>query len=145
MEVEQMEKNARISQVTLIVKNQSEALEFYTKKIGFEKKIDMPTPFGARWIAVGPKGQDLGLALAEAGWPDVAGLGKKYNAGGAPPIVIEVEDCRKTYLELKSRGVDFKPVWGEELKEVSYGIIALFSDPDGNLFEIHQWPPKTKS
>jgi hypothetical protein len=40
-------------------------------------------PFGTRWIAVGPKGQDLGLALAQAGWPDAAGLGKKYNAGGA--------------------------------------------------------------
>ena len=142
---DEMQLSARITQVTLIVENQSKSLEFYTEKIGFEKKIDFPTPAGYRWIVVGPKGQDVGLALAETGWPDDAGLGKRWNAGEAPPIVIEVEDCRKTYHELKSRGVEFRRVWGQELKEVSYGIIAMFADPDGNLFEIHQWSPKAKS
>jgi catechol 2,3-dioxygenase-like lactoylglutathione lyase family enzyme len=141
MTVESIEKqdelqlSARITQVTLIVENQSKALDFYTKKVGFEKKIDFPAPAGYRWIVVGPKGQDVGVALAEAGWPDDSGLGKKWSAGGAPPIVIEMEDCRKTNQELKSKGVEFKRVWGEELKETMYGTIAMFLDPDGNLFE----------
>jgi predicted enzyme related to lactoylglutathione lyase len=49
-----------------------------------------------------------------------------------------VEDCRKTYQELKSRGVEFKQVRGDEVKETPYGIIAMFADPDGNLFELDQ-------
>ncbi len=94
MELESTEKqnnvslSMRITQISLIVESQSKALEFYTKKLGFEKKIDLPTPAGYRWIVVGPKGQGLGLALMEAGWPDDSGLGKKWKADGAPPIVI---------------------------------------------------------
>jgi len=124
--------DAKITQVTLIVEDQSKALDFYTREVGFEKKIDFPTPYGYRWIAVGPKGQDFGLALAEAGWPDTGGVGKRWKAGEAPPIVIEVEDCRKVYGELKSKGVGFKM----ELKDMPYGPAAIFADPDGNMFEI---------
>ena len=131
----------RITQVSLIVENQSKSLGFYTEKIGFEKKIDFPTPYGYGWVTVGPKGQNVALALVEAGWPVIADFGKKWNAGGGPPIVIEVEDCRRTYDELKSRGVEFKI----ELKEMPYGIAAFFADPDGNLFEILQSPTKAKS
>ena len=32
--------DAKVTQFTLVVKDQSEALEFYTEKIGFEKKTD---------------------------------------------------------------------------------------------------------
>ena len=128
----------RIAQIAIIVESQAKALEFYTKKIGFEKKIDFPTPAGYRWIVVGPKGQELGLALLEAGWPDDSGLGRKWKADGAPPIVIETEDCNKTYQELKSRGVEFKQGWGKELNTAPYGTAAFFADPDGNLFELLQ-------
>jgi len=124
--------DATITQVTLMVEDQSKALDFYTRKVGFEKKIDFPTPYGYRWIAVGPKGQSFGLALAEARWPDVVGVGKRWKAGEAPPIVLEVGDCHKTYDELKSMGVEFKM----ELKDMPYGPAAIFADPDGNMFEI---------
>lgn len=126
----------RIAQVSVVVKNQSEALEFYTKVVGFKKKIDFPTPAGNRWIVVGPEGQDLGLALIEAGWPDDSGLGRKWSAGEGAPIVLQVQNCAEAYDELKSRGVEFKRVWGEELKKVPYGTVAFFADPDGNLFEV---------
>jgi catechol 2,3-dioxygenase-like lactoylglutathione lyase family enzyme len=130
----------RITQVSLIVESQSEALEFYTKKIGFEKKIDFPTPAGYRWIVVGPRGQELGLALVEAGWPDPTGLAKNWKAGTAPPIVLQVEDCSKTYKALRSRGVEFKQLFGEELRKAPYGTVAFFADRDGNTFELLQLP-----
>ena len=128
----------KIAQVSLIVESQSNAVQFYTKKVGFEKKIDFPTPAGYRWIVVGPKGQELGLALVEAGWPDDLGLGTRWKAAGAPPIVIETEDCEKAYKELKSNGVEFKRVWEGELNKAPYGTVAFFADPDGNLFELLQ-------
>jgi catechol 2,3-dioxygenase-like lactoylglutathione lyase family enzyme len=84
--------DATITQVTLVVEDQSKALAFFTSKIGFEKKIDFPTPAGFNWIVVGPRGQSFGLALFEAMWPGAPG--KRWKAGEAPPIVLEVGDCR---------------------------------------------------
>ena len=53
----------RISHVTLYVLNQDEALEFYTKKLGFEVRTDARLE-GFRWLTVGPRGQaDLEMVL----------------------------------------------------------------------------------
>ncbi|MDG6994579.1 MAG: VOC family protein [Nitrososphaerota archaeon] len=124
--------DAQITLVTLIVKNQAEALEFYTKKLGFEKKTDFPYPNGTRWLTVRPRGQTVELALWQVGWPDATGLSRNWKAGQGPPIVLSVDNCQKAYEELRSRGVGFK----QEAREVPYGTIAFFTDPDGNLFEI---------
>lgn len=128
--------SSKIVQVSVVVEKQSDAVDFYTKKVGFKKKIDFPTPAGNRWIVVGPEDGEVGLALLEAGWRDDSGLGRVWKAGQGAPIVIQVEDCKKAYNEMKGRGVAFKKVWGEELKTVPYGTVAFFADPDGNLFEV---------
>lgn len=132
--------DAKIAQVTLVVKNQAEALEFYTKKVGFVKKMEFSNPNGTRWVTVGPRGQEMQLALWQSGWPDDTGISKSWRAGQGTPIVLSVDDCRGSYEELKSKGVEFKL----EAREVPYGMAAFFSDPDGNLFEILQPPSITR-
>ena len=127
----------KITQFTLVVKNQAEALRFYTEKVGFEKKIDFTPPGGYRWVTVGPKGQDLELALFQAGTQDPNHWSSKWTPGISPPIVMQVDDCRKTFAELKSRGVEFKQTQPDEY---AWGISATFSDPDGILFSINQLP-----
>jgi len=129
--------NGRIMQFTLVVKNQEEALEFYTKKVGFEKKTDYTPPGSYRWVTVGPKGQDLELALFEAGTKDPKGWSSHWKPGAGPPIVLRVDDCRKAFAELKSRGVEFKQAQPEEYP---WGVSATFSDPDVNLFSMNQPP-----
>lgn len=129
---------ARITQFTLIVKNQVAALDFYTTKVGFEKKTDVTPPGSYRWVTVGPKGQDLELALWQIGSPDPNGWSRDWKPGG-PPVVLRVDDCRKTFAEMKSRGVQFKEA---EPSELPWGVSATFSDPDGNLFSINQLPQK---
>ncbi|HUK74402.1 MAG TPA: VOC family protein [Nitrososphaerales archaeon] len=128
---------ATISQLTLVVKNQAEALEFYTSKVGFEKKTDITPPGRDRWVTVGPKSQNLELALWQVGSPDPSGWSKNWRPGNGPPIVLRVDDCRKTFSEMRSRGVEFKQAQPQELP---WGISATFSDPDGNLFSINQLP-----
>jgi predicted enzyme related to lactoylglutathione lyase len=129
--------NGRISQFTLVVKDQAAALEFYTTKVGFEKKTDFTPQGGYRWVTVGPKGQDLELALFQRGTPDPHSWSSKWQPGNAPPIVIVVDDCGKVFAELKSRGVQFSQ---SQPEEYAWGISATFSDPDGNLFSINQRP-----
>ena len=130
--------NARITHVSLVVKNKDEAVEFYTKKVGFEKKADYNPPGGERWVTVGPKGQELELTLWQAGSPDPDGLGSNWRPGSIPPIVMQVDDCRKISSELKSQGVQFK----REPTENPYAISAVFVDPDGNSFQINQFPQR---
>jgi len=130
--------DARISQITLVVKDQAASLEFFTQKVGFEKKTDFTPPGSYRWVTVGPKGQDLELALFQEDFPDRWSM--KWKPAGIPPIVIRVDDCRKTFEEMTSRGIRFKTGKPEEYP---WGISATFADPDGNLFSINQLPRKS--
>ena len=47
----------------VMVSNQQKALEFYTQKLGFEKKVDVETKY--RWIAVGPKNSKTVISLVD--------------------------------------------------------------------------------
>jgi catechol 2,3-dioxygenase-like lactoylglutathione lyase family enzyme len=137
--------DGKITVITLVVTNQARSLEFFTEKVGFEKKTDVTPPAGYRWVTVGLQGQDLELALFEVGStadPSQREVSKNWAPAKAPPIVLVVPDCRKAHNELNARGVDFlqAPV------DHPWGTSATFKDPDGNLFSMNQppgaWPKK---
>lgn len=125
----------KIESVPLIVKDKAKALEFFTEKVGFEKKVDV-TDHGYRWVTVGLKGQDMQLELRQTGSTDPNLESKNWKPGNAPPIVLLVDDCYKTFAELKAKGVEFT----RELEEYPQGVSATFADPDGNLFTIRGLP-----
>lgn len=130
--------DVKITQFTLVVKSQSEALEFYTKAVGFEKKTDFTPPGGYRWVTVGPKGQDMELALFQAGTQDANHWSSEWKPGNNPPIVMRADDVRRMAAVLKSRGVRLI----QEPQEYPWGVSATFADPDGNMFSINQLPSK---
>jgi len=130
--------DGKISQISLVVANKTGALAFFVEKVGFEKKTDVTGPGGYRYVTVGPKGQELELALWEVGSlsdPAQQALSKQWAPAKAPPIVLRVSDCRRTYEELNSRGVPFLQV----PEEHPWGVVATFRDPDGNLFSLSQF------
>jgi hypothetical protein len=49
----------KVAYVSVFVKNQDKALDFYSNVLGFEKGIDNPTPNGPRFLTVGVKGSAL--------------------------------------------------------------------------------------
>ena len=131
--------DGKITQVTIVVSNQSKALEFYTQAVGFEKKTDHTPPGGYRWVTVGPKGQDLELAIWEMGSaadPAQQEWSRHWAPGKSPPIVVRVADCERIFKELSSRGVQFP----QPPKKYPWGTAATFKDPDGNLFSLSQPP-----
>ncbi|MCL5437584.1 MAG: VOC family protein [Candidatus Thermoplasmatota archaeon] len=128
---------ARVYQITLVVRDQESAVRYYTEKVGFEIKTDFTPPGGERWVTVGPKGQDIEMALYPAGRGDPNGWSAQWKPGTLPPLVLRVNDCRAVFSELKARGVEFKQ---EEPEEHPWGISCTFSDPDGNLFSLNQLP-----
>jgi predicted enzyme related to lactoylglutathione lyase len=120
----------RVAYVSVFVKDQDKALDFYTNVLGFEKGIDNPTPNGPRFLTVGVKGQDFQLVL----WPGTPGQGQPAYGRASAAYTIEVSDCRKMFEALKSRGVEFDT----DVLEYPWGYIAVFQDPDGNQLQLRQ-------
>ena len=125
----------RITHVTLLVRDQDEALRFYTEKLGFEVATDMSMPdCGMRWLTVRPKGQTgLELTLMPADTPEKqAAVGKQ--AGGHLLFVVATDDCQKEYERLKAAGVKV----AAPPKEQPWGIETQFEDLYGNGFDLLQ-------
>jgi uncharacterized glyoxalase superfamily protein PhnB len=124
----------KVGMVTVVVSDQEKALAFWTEKVGFEKRMDVPAGPKARWLTVGAKGQDLDLILwdptqwmaTEAAQAALATIGK----GGS--MVLHTDDCRALYAELSGRGVEFV----QPPAERPYGVEAIFRDPFGNQFVV---------
>jgi catechol 2,3-dioxygenase-like lactoylglutathione lyase family enzyme len=132
----------QLTQVNVWVHDQDEALEFYTKKLGFELREDVTVPEmgNFRWLTVGVPGQDVALVLMAVPGPPVfdGETRDQINAlmakGAAGGLFFSTDDCRGTYEELKARGVEFM----QEPTEQPYGIDAGFRDPSGNQHRLAQ-------
>lgn len=127
-----------LSHTTLYVTDQERAKAFYTEKLGFEVRADQSMG-NFRWLAVSPKGQSepaiVLMSIDQAPWLDDdsrAALRKLVEGGKLGACVFQTKDCRKTYDELKARGVTFRG----EPEERFYGIEAMFQDDSGNWFSL---------
>ena len=131
----------RLSHATIDVLDQEEALTFYRDKLGFEVRNDMKMDNGFRWVTVGPKTQPnleiILMAVKEGpmfGPEKVQALKTLLQTGAIGAGVLEVDDCKKTYEELKAKGVQFM----QPPTERFYGIEALMKDNSGNWFSMTQ-------
>jgi len=131
----------RLSHVSIYVIDQEAARDFYVNKLGFEIRTDATMDNGFRWLTVGPKGQpDLEIALMPTAPSPMMDqetsdmLRTLIRKGVMGAGVMDTADCRKTYEELKARGVEFT----QPPTERFYGIEALLKDNSGNWFSLSQ-------
>lgn len=93
---------------------------------------------GFRWLTVSPKGQpDLQIILMKVDGPNMQPEAAKtlkelLKAGKLNGGVLQTSDCRKTYAELKAKGVEFS----SPPKEQFYGIEAIMKHNSGNWFSM---------
>ena len=127
--------NLRVAILCAMVGDQDEAIAWYTEKLGFEQRDD--TTFGDfRWVTVAAPGDEFLISLIDPTVrPDVeADVRSLMARGGLNGVIIQTDDCRAAYAELKARGVEFT----SEPEEVFYGIDCGFRDPFGNAFRLTQ-------
>lgn len=132
----------RISYAQLFVHDQDEALDFYTRVLGWEVRSDVTMePWRFRWLAVGPPDQvDVGLVLMPVPGPPLlddassASLSELVAKGGAGTLFLETDDCAASYDELSARGVAFN----DPPTTQPYGIDTSFRDPSGNNIRLTQ-------
>jgi predicted enzyme related to lactoylglutathione lyase len=115
----------RVKFVSIPVRNQDQALAFWTEKMGLQVATDQAMGPGQRWIELRIPGGQTGLALFT---PE----GHKSRIGTFSGISFESADVEKEYAELSKRGVEFTA----PPKKQSWGTSAVFKDVDGNLFAL---------
>jgi catechol 2,3-dioxygenase-like lactoylglutathione lyase family enzyme len=121
----------RISQVGTVmvpVSDQDAALAFYTGKLGFEKRLDVPFGNGDRWVEVAPAGAATTLAIVKPR-PD-------ESTGVETRIALSSSDIDADHAELKARGVDVD----DEVSRMGDPVPPMFMlrDQDANKLLVVQ-------
>ncbi len=123
-----------ISVVTLYVNDVDRAIDFYTKKLGWEKTMDasMRDEAGSRWVTVAPPGAQTALSL-------VKGFGEwsPEKVGHPSGLVIEVDDVFEAHKDFTKNGIEFT----EQPSVQFFGGWAQFKDSEGNLHGLHSGAP----
>jgi len=125
----------RITQFTITVRDYDEAIAFYVDALGFRVIEDTVLSPTKRWVRVAPPappGSDAPtILLARAASPEqLASVGNQ--TGGRVFVFLETDDLRRDYDAMRARGVEFVRPPAEE----PFGIVAVFKDLYGNLFDL---------
>ncbi|HEU0225820.1 MAG TPA: VOC family protein [Steroidobacteraceae bacterium] len=121
----------RILQIALLVRDYDEAIDFFTRVLGFELLEDKPREAGKRWVRVAPAGSEFALLLARAATPEQQrAVGNQ--AGGRVFLFMHTDDFHAEYARLTASGVRFT----ESPRREPYGTVVVFLDLYGNRWDL---------
>jgi catechol 2,3-dioxygenase-like lactoylglutathione lyase family enzyme len=119
-----------IYQMALVVRDYDEAIEYFTRVLGFQLLEDTKQP-GKRWVRVKPARGDTALLLARAkNAEEESRIGNQ--TGGRVFLFLGTTDFWADYNAFKSRGVKFI----EEPRSEPYGMVVVFQDLYGNKWDL---------
>ncbi len=124
-----------IVHIALVVNDYDEAIEFYVKTLKFELIEDTyQSEQNKRWVVVSPPGSNgVTLLLAKVSKPEQKDfIGNQ--SGGRVFLFLNTDDFWRDYNRMIKEGVNFvRPP-----KEQDYGLVAVFEDLYGNLWDLLQ-------
>ena len=125
----------KVKLTSVPVQDQEKALRFYTEKLGFVKKSDIPMG-EHRWLTVVSKDEPDGVevVLEPLGFPPAAVYQKALKEAGIPLTAFYVEDVEAEYVRLKAAGVVFS------MPPTVMGVtkIVVLDDTCGNNIQLFQ-------
>ncbi len=126
----------KVTIISIPVRDQEKALVFYTEKLGFLKKLDMPLEGGNRWLTLVSKeaqdGPEILLEPAPIHFEPCKVFQDALMKAGIPWTQFDVEVTEAEYERLIGLGVEFSvnPTTIGPVK------IAVFNDTCGNNIQI---------
>ena len=111
--------------VSIPVRDQDQAVGFYTEKLGFQILTDQPFDDKQRWIELRIPGSETKVVLFTPS-------GHEERIGSFSNVTFMTDDMDRTYQELKDRGVVFTAAPSQQ----PWGRFATFRDVDGNQFVL---------
>ncbi|NDW46430.1 VOC family protein [Ruegeria sp. PrR005] len=124
-----------LAHVALVVRDYDEAIDFYVGKLGFELVEDSYQPEqDKRWVVVRPGADGCSILLARASDAHQA----RYigdQTGGRVFLFLRTDDFWRDYQAFRDQGIEFV----REPKAQPYGIVAVFRDLYGTLWDLVQF------
>jgi catechol 2,3-dioxygenase-like lactoylglutathione lyase family enzyme len=118
----------KVATVVIPVSDQDKQVDFYTQKLGFDKRVDVPFGNGYRWVEVAPN-DDAVTTIALAPPPEGRPI-EPHETG----ISLYTEDIDGFHAELKDAGVDVDA----EVSKMGGPVPPLFwfRDAEGNTLMV---------
>lgn len=126
----------KISLTSVSVGDQKAALAFYTEKLGFVKKSEIPMGDHSWLTVVSPESLDGPELVLEpnADYPAMKALKEALFEDGIPFTAFEVANIEAEFVRLRDLGVRFT----QDPVESAGVTFAVFDDTCGNLIQIYQ-------
>ncbi|WP_217581082.1 VOC family protein [Lysinibacillus sp. GbtcB16] len=120
---------------SIFVTDQAKALSFYTEKLGFVKKEDVPLG-KHRWLTLVSPDEQGGteLLLEPDEHPAAKDYQKRIFAEGIPATMFGVANIHEEYKQLLEKGIEFTMT----PTKMGAVTIAVLDDTCGNLIQIIQ-------
>jgi catechol 2,3-dioxygenase-like lactoylglutathione lyase family enzyme len=125
---------SKMAMFTIVVNDYDEAIRFYTKKMGFVLLEDTDLGGEKRWVRISPNPYaETAILLAKAkNEREKQSIGNQ--TGGRVGFFVHTQDILKVYQHLTDHHVKLvRPLTKEE-----FGMVAVFQDDYGNLWDIIQ-------
>ena len=121
----------QLFQLSLVVADYDEAIEFYTQKLGFDLLEDTELSETKRWVRVAPKGSSTSLLLAKAAGDEQSkAIGNQ--TGGRVFLFLHTDDIDRDYQNLLKHNIKIV----REISEEPFGKVCVFADLYGNLWDL---------
>ncbi|MEE9335497.1 MAG: VOC family protein [Granulosicoccaceae bacterium] len=122
-----------ISLISIVVDDYDKAKQYYTQVLGFHEFEDTPMGETKRWLVVGPNDTGVRMLLAKAkNEKEAAAVGNQ--TGGRVFLFLDTDDFWRDHKRYTDAGVEFV----REASTEDYGIVAVFKDVYGNLWDLVQ-------
>ncbi|MEP6483713.1 MAG: VOC family protein [Rudaea sp.] len=122
----------RLAHVAIVVRDYDEAIDYYTRALGFHLVEDEPRGAGKRWVVVAPsRGDGATLLLAKA-VTDAQSSRVGNQTGGRVFLFLHTDDFWRDHRSMKAQGVRF----AEEPRNEDYGTVVVFEDIYGNRWDL---------
>lgn len=125
---------SQLELVSLVVRDDDEALRFFVDVLDFELVEDVPSLTNdgrpKRWVVVRPRGGATGLLLAKADPHQEHVIGAQFS--GRVGLFLRVDDFAAAEMKLRAHGVTF----ATEPRDEPYGRVAVFFDVAGNKWDL---------
>lgn len=123
-----------IGQFALVVNDYNEAIDFYTQQLNFELIEDTKLSETKRWVVIRPRGSTACCILLAKAANDEQKSRVGNQTGGRVFLFLYTDDFWRDYHTMIAKKIRFVRPPLEEL----YGIVAVFEDLYGNLWDLIQ-------
>ena len=126
------EPDRRLAHVAVVVRDYDEAIDFYTRALGFHLVEDTKLGPDKRWVVVAPSARGGASILLAKASNESQSSRVGNQTGGRVLLFLHTDDFARDHREMTARGVRFV----EAPRQETYGAVAVFEDLYGNRWDL---------